>query len=103
MKISETVTFTCFKNCGFKETSTSKYVVIQEALRHIKYFHPELYQALERRGRELAMCNNGCGYSDSGKGTAGGWFEAHSDFREAWVERALASRLKSWKSQEDIF
>lgn len=92
MKITTTIKVECC-NGKFEFSSSSNHEVIEALLNHVKINHKPLYERLERKGRRLAMSQNGCGYYDSGKGEQGGWWDAQPPFRQAWIENALEDEL----------
>lgn len=74
----------------------NEYSALYALLDHVQLSHPEYYTKLQKRGRQLAMCQNGCGYSDDGEteSKTSGWSMASATFRKAWTRAALRESLE---------
>ena len=91
MGITSTHAIKC-QECDSAIVSFEQYEAVEWAKKHIKEYHSKIYENLEKRGRELARSQNGCGYYDgSDKDT--GWQKASTTFRDAWIKHAVEEML----------
>ena len=89
-KIVESYEVQC---CDVKKSFEWKHEAVDYLMGHIRRKHKNLLPTLEKKGRDLARSQNGCGYYDgSDKDT--GWPRAQASFREAWRKHALERMLR---------
>lgn len=79
--------------CGTETTFSEKYEAVKFLLTHVQTAHKQFYKQLEKKGRQLARSQNGCGYYD-GSDRDTGWAKARAGFREAWIKHALEDELE---------
>jgi len=92
MKMTFKKSFTA-ECCGSQFVSNDEYESLKALIRHIRRHHPVVVKQLNKRARQAAMSQNGCGYYDDGKQKSGGWHDSQSTFREAWRMNALREML----------
>lgn len=90
MRLTESYTVEC---CAQVVSFECKHEALEWLMKHIRAAHLNLLTKLEKRGRELARSQNGCGYYD-GSDKDVGWPKAQETFREAWRTNALKEQLQ---------
>lgn len=93
MKYEQWHKISCKRKCGQVFQGEHDYDVLNLMLDHIRNIHPVLFKTMTRRGRKMAMSQNGQGYYDDGKTADGDWITATRVFRDAWRTDALREVL----------